>query len=295
MDSVRIPPPLLAQPTLISVHSEMDKKYPNRVMMDVGLAICRYGDALEVGDGVLVAGDGGAHHEVVVRLVVFRPFVEEVCIGTIIKSSEEGIRVSLGFFDDIFIPAYWMLSPSHYEENLGLWVWAPNYGEEEEEEIAAPSAGETAAVKLEGDAVLPEQIEEKKQEENEGDVEENRFEMEIGSEIRFKVKSIEFTEVTNTAKGVQATTTTTSQSQSYPKSLGGKTENSSAQIQLDDEPERPVRKRSTSTDLSESSKMPPSMHIVASICEDGLGLTSWWGGQGEDEEEDRKTQNNNKT
>ena len=58
VDTVRIPPSMLAQPTLLSVHAEMDKKYPNRVIMDVGLVVCRYGDALQVGDGVCVAGDG---------------------------------------------------------------------------------------------------------------------------------------------------------------------------------------------------------------------------------------------
>ena len=45
---------------------------------------------------------------------------------------------------------------------------------------------------------------------------------------------------------------------------------------------RPVRKRSSSVGI-ESENLPASMHIVASICEDGLGLSSWWA-QGEEEE-----------
>jgi DNA-directed RNA polymerase subunit E'/Rpb7 len=245
VDTIRIPPPLLAQPTLVSVHREMDKKYPNRVIMDQGLVICRYGDA-RVGDGVCVAGDGGAHHQVLARLVVFRPFVDEVCIGTIAKSNAEGLQVSLGFFDDVFIPAYWMLRPSHYETETGLWVWTPTYD----------------SVKIEED----------------DEEEETRFEMEIGAEIRFKVKSINFTRVINTAKGVQATTTTTSQSHpTMERSLSVGSESSVA--------ERPVRKRSASADLIESSQLPASMHVVASICEDGLGLTSWWTAADEDDAE----------
>jgi len=111
---------MFAEPTIECVHDEIEKKYPNRVIMDVGLVISRYGDALEIGDGVCVAGDGGAHHEVVFQLVVFRPFVEEVCVGTIVESNEEGVRVSLGLFDDIFVPAYWMLRPSHYDKRTGF-------------------------------------------------------------------------------------------------------------------------------------------------------------------------------
>lgn len=241
VDTIRIPPYLLAQPTLTSVHHEMDVKFPNRVIMDVGLVICRYGNA-QVGDGVCVAGDGGAHHEVLAKLLVFRPFCNEICVGTVQSSTAKGLQVSLGFFDNIFIPAYWMLRPSRYETETGLWVWTPTYDEDEEEE--------------------------------------NRFDITLGAEIRFRVKSINFTRVINTAKGVQATTTTTSQ-QSLPPTMERSLSAGSADgVSL---PERAVRKRSTSVDLSESSQIPASMHIVASICEDGLGLTSWWTSYDDDE------------
>jgi DNA-directed RNA polymerase III subunit RPC8 len=243
VDTIRIPPYLLAQPTLTSVHHEMDLKFPNRVIMDVGLVICRYGNA-QVGDGVCVAGDGGAHHEVLAKLLVFRPFCNEICVGTVQSSTSEGLQVSLGFFDNIFIPAYWMLRPSHYETETGLWVWTPTYDEDDEEE--------------------------------------NRFEMDIGVEIRFRVKSINFTRVINTAKGVQATTTTTSQQSMQPTMERSLSVGSADGASL---PDRPVRKRSTSVDLSESSQIPASMHIVASICEDGLGLTSWWT-SGDDDDDD---------
>lgn len=188
VDTIRIPPNMLSVPTKIAVHREMDNKYSNRVLMDVGLMICRYGDCLSIGDGVCVAGDAGAHHECVVRLIVFRPFVEEVCVGTIVKSTEAGIQVCLGdFFEDIFIPAYWMLRPSHFEIGKRIWVWTPEYdsggGEEDDCEKEKKQSGETP-IKLEN---------------NENDVDgtdqENWFEMETGCEIRFRVKSINFTQV----------------------------------------------------------------------------------------------------
>mmetsp|Transcript_1064 Transcript_1064/g.2649 ORF Transcript_1064/g.2649 Transcript_1064/m.2649 type:complete len:323 (-) Transcript_1064:1041-2009(-) len=279
-DTVRIPASMLAQPTLVSVHSEMDKKYPNRVIMDMGLVICRYGNALHIGDGVCAAGDGGAHHEVIVRLVVFRPFVEEVCVGNIVKSTEEGVQVSIGFFDDIFVPAYWMLNPSKYEAESGLWIWTPNYEDNEndegEEEEEVEGAGESADVDEASNDVETVKGEQQGAEQDGEEEDENRFEMVIGAEIRFKVKSINFTQVTNTAKGVQATTTTTSTSISTPKldqkqSVGG-------------DGEKSVRKRSASMDLSDSINVPASMHIVASICEDGLGLISWWAASGQEEE-----------
>jgi len=264
-DTVRIPPPQFCNPTVLSVHTELEQKYPNRVIMDLGLVICRHGDALEIGDGVFVPGDGCAHHEVVVRLVVFRPFVEEVCVGVISESNEEGLRVSLGdWFHDIFIPAYWMLRPSRYDEESGFWVWTQE-GEE----------GEDA----------------------EG------FEMELGSEIRFKVKAINFTQITDTIKGVQATTTSTKGTSRLPGGstvFGAKAPPSSTDatkpaadgvIPKKEDGEQtpvPVRKRSSSVDMSDSPKIPASMHITASICEDGLGLVNWWSYPEEEEEEEEE-------
>lgn len=117
---------------LKAIHREIDTKYPNRILMDTGLVISRYGDCLHVDHGVCVPSDGGSHHECSFRLIVFRPFVEEVVLGKLLKSTPEGVQVSLGFFSDIFIPAYWMLNPSRYEKKSGLWVWTPQYDDEEE-------------------------------------------------------------------------------------------------------------------------------------------------------------------
>ena len=275
---------MLSLPTLVALQREIDLKYPDRVLMDVGLVICRYGDCLKITNGSCGNGCGGSHHECLFRLVIFRPFVEEVCLGKIVKSTAEGIQVSLGFFQDIFIPAYWMLRPSHYDEKMGLWVWTPNYDDDEEEDegegeekggrdekkdnTANGDKDEVPVKEEESTNASKVKAEKGEDEQEDGD----RFEMHIGSEIRFKVKSIHFTQVTNTAKGVQATTTTTAHSHSFPKE------------QEERNIGKPLRKRSTSVDLSECQNLPASMHIVASICEDGLGLTSWWTSAEEEEE-----------
>lgn len=303
VDTIRIPAKNLKLPTLVALHNEIDLKYPNRVLMDTGLVISRYKQILKISNGLCVPGDGGCHHECLFRLIVFRPFVEEVCTGTIMKSTPEGVQVSLGFFQDIFIPAYWMLRPSEYDEKAGLWVWTPDYGEDgdDEEGDEGESAGKdknspstddnNAAVEQDGTAdtakIKTEEMETEETEEADDDDEEDggRWEMDIGAEIRFKVKSIQFTQVTNTAKGMQATTTTTDHSINIP-----------ASEQEDATTERPqiLRKRSTSVDLSECQDIPAAMQIVASICEDGLGLTSWWSSGGDDNEEEEEEEEENR-
>jgi DNA-directed RNA polymerase subunit E'/Rpb7 len=200
---------------------------------------------------------------------VFRPFVDEVCIGTIIASNEQGLQVSLGFFDEIFIPAYWMLRPSHYEPETGLWVWVPpdydaqgdednNNNNDDDDGNVISSMNETSEG-AETTTTVAEQ--------------DNGFEMEIGSTIRFKVKALEFTQITKTAKGVQATTTTTSKFNVPNSSNKSSSDRHHNATNSEEAIGGPVRKRSSSVDLTNNDKTPPCFYIVASICEDGLGLT----------------------
>lgn len=171
----------------------------------------------------------------------------------------------MGFFDEIFIPAYWMLRPSHYESETGLWVWVPpDYDSQgcdntnDDENIARSDESPQ-------DAEMTATVEQ-----------DNGFEMEIGSTIRFKVKALEFTQITKTAKGVQATTTTTSKlyiPNTSSSSNSSKPSSDRNAINSEESIGGPVRKRSSSVDLTNNDKTPPCFYIVASICEDGLGLT----------------------
>jgi len=265
-DSVRVPPSAFALPPSVAINSEIDEKYPNKVLYDNGLVISRWGDPIEIGDGICVS-DGGAHYEVVFRLLVFRPFVDEVIVGKIAHSSEEGIRVSLGFFNDILIPSYWMLRPSHFDPKTRLWVWTPDYGEED---VASDDNDEQEKIN-----VKQEQEQNNDQDSEEDEAEEARYEMEIGAKIKFKVKSLNFTKVTKSAKGVQATASTISHStnpndatNARLRSLSITSDKSDGNVQR--------RRRSSSLDLTETLDEPPCMEIIASICEDGLGLSSWW-------------------
>lgn len=90
--------------------SEINKKYANRILHDVGLCICVF-DLVQAGEGKVRYGDGflwykgacfilnlwnNSYRDVVVfRLVVFRPFTSEVIIAKVKSSDEEGIRCEL--------------------------------------------------------------------------------------------------------------------------------------------------------------------------------------------------------
>ncbi len=84
---------------------------------------------MEVGDPYVYAAEGSSHSQVSFRLVVFRPFIGEVLCGKLVHCNRDGVRVSLGFFDDIFIPSHLLQQPSEYNVAKNLWTW--KYGDEE--------------------------------------------------------------------------------------------------------------------------------------------------------------------
>jgi DNA-directed RNA polymerase III subunit RPC8 len=275
--------------TLATIHQEIDTIYPNRILMDVGLVVGRYDATLTSPPPtsssdkhssnkdsnhqaqhaqkrfVTKLGHGScqgscSHFRVTFALIVFRPFVGEVLIGTIADSSESGITVSLGFFSAIYVPVYWMLNPSVYEN--GVWVWLPTYDDDND-------AGN----------------------EDEQKPEQQRYEMNVGATIRFRVKSINYTQVTATAKGMQAVTSSTVSS--APTFQRSSSTSSNAVDADDSKPNgdngQPLRRRSSSVGLDETANIPSAMHIMASICEDGLGLTSWWTSDGDEPDDDDDT------
>lgn len=62
------------------------------------------------------------------RLVMFQPFVGEVISARLKESNKDGLRLSLGFFDDINVLVPLLPSPNHSEpdpeQKDGIrWIW----------------------------------------------------------------------------------------------------------------------------------------------------------------------------
>ncbi|KIM90162.1 hypothetical protein PILCRDRAFT_811890 [Piloderma croceum F 1598] len=112
-------------PTEQALISEINKKYANRVLHDVGLCICVF-DLVEAGEGKVRYGDGFLWYKVVFRMVVFRPFASEVILAKVKSSDEDGIRLSVGFFDDMYIPIPYLPQPSAFDPNERAHFWLPD-------------------------------------------------------------------------------------------------------------------------------------------------------------------------
>lgn len=163
-------------------------------------------DVLEAEDPYVHSGEASAYVKVKFRLIVFRPFIGEVLEGTVRSCSEEGIHISLSFYDDILIPPTCMQSDTIFDPSEQVWTW--NY-------------------------------------------QENRMFLDVGEAIRFRVLSEHFEETAPVQKDA----------------LMAARAASLAAAGLADVP----------VASSEGVAPPPAPYkLVASIAEDGLGLSRWW-------------------
>eukprot|EP00916_Digyalum_oweni_P009460 GHVL01015946.1.p1 GENE.GHVL01015946.1~~GHVL01015946.1.p1 ORF type:complete len:174 (+),score=24.39 GHVL01015946.1:135-656(+) len=93
-----------------------------KVVHNVGLCIALW-DIEKYERSFIYPGDGATHTIVHFRYVVFRPTVDEILVGKVKNCSKEGISVSMGFFDDIFIPEDNLPHPSKFSETEQMWAW----------------------------------------------------------------------------------------------------------------------------------------------------------------------------
>ncbi|QSL64640.1 hypothetical protein MERGE_001942 [Pneumocystis wakefieldiae] len=132
-DTIRLAPCTFRKQTMTALKDEINLKFSNKVMIHT--ALIKY-------------GDGCAYIPVKFRLIVFRPFIGEVLTGKIQSSSHSGIKVSLGFFDDIFIPKGLLWKDCEFDVNEQRWIWHSGHGD------LFLNTGETIRFVIEGEAFV---------------------------------------------------------------------------------------------------------------------------------------------
>jgi DNA-directed RNA polymerase III subunit RPC8 len=91
-DLVRVPPNAFMKPKQQAITDEINRKYSNKILHNVGYCIQVY-DILEMSDPIVHACQDGSYQcRVKFNLIVFRPFIGQVITGQIKDCSLEGIR-----------------------------------------------------------------------------------------------------------------------------------------------------------------------------------------------------------
>lgn len=121
-DLIRIPPDQFNKEARKAILYELNKKYANKIIQNLGLVISVW-DLIKIDDGLLKPGDGASFIKCEVRVVVFRPFVGEILTGWIEKCTPDGIKVKMEFFNEIFIPKNLLFEGCEFSINDNAWIW----------------------------------------------------------------------------------------------------------------------------------------------------------------------------
>lgn len=119
-DTIKIEASQLGLDTITALTFNINAKYSNRILPNVGLCISHF-DYSSISEGRLTNRDGCTYYKVTFRLIVFRPFVGEMLEGFITSSDEGGIRITLGFFDDVHVSRDALPSPCGYDHSQAQW------------------------------------------------------------------------------------------------------------------------------------------------------------------------------
>ena len=97
-DHIRVPPNLFNLPLDEAVIKRIKTKYSGFISKDLGIVIDVSG-MKEIGEGIIIPGDGASYYEVLFELLIFRPEMQEVLIGKIKDIAEFGAFINIGPID----------------------------------------------------------------------------------------------------------------------------------------------------------------------------------------------------
>ena len=121
-NNVGIRPSLFKLEQSRAIKEILNTKLANKVLYPHGLCVALH-DILHIGDSFAFPGESGSYTSVLFRYIVFKPFEEEVLLGKVRRSSPEGLWVTLGFFEDVFIPEVYLQAPHKFDSEENCWIW----------------------------------------------------------------------------------------------------------------------------------------------------------------------------
>ncbi|WEW58478.1 DNA-directed RNA polymerase III complex subunit Rpc25 [Emydomyces testavorans] len=107
-DLVQISPEDFSKLSAVAIEDNINEKYANKVIQNVGLCIAFY-DLLESSDGLIGHGTGLVNGEII--------------LGKITNGTEQGIKIGLEFYNDILIPPSLLLDGAKFDYADQVWIW----------------------------------------------------------------------------------------------------------------------------------------------------------------------------
>ena len=99
-ERVRVPPDRFGEDLKATILSLLREQYEGQLNRELGLVVS-VNEVEQVGEGIILPGDGAAHYNTSFRALTFKPEINEVVQGKVIEIVEFGAFVSLGALDGL--------------------------------------------------------------------------------------------------------------------------------------------------------------------------------------------------
>src|SRR3990167_4210787 len=94
-DHIRVPPDMFNLPVEEAVVKRVKKKYDGYISKDIGIII-DVAEVAEIGEGIIIPGDGAPYYACRFNLLTFKPEMHEVVLGRIKDIADFGAFINLG-------------------------------------------------------------------------------------------------------------------------------------------------------------------------------------------------------
>ncbi len=95
---VRVPPASFKEDIKEAIIKELNKKYDGMISKTMG-AVIGVTDVINIGEGIIIPGDGAAYYDTHFKILAFKPELQEVVIGKVMEISDFGAFVNIGPLD----------------------------------------------------------------------------------------------------------------------------------------------------------------------------------------------------
>lgn len=97
-DHIRVPPNLFNIPLEEAITKRIKAKYSGFISKELGIVI-EVASVKEIGEGIIIPGDGASYYDVSFELLAFKPEMQEIVLGKIKDIAEFGAFINIGPID----------------------------------------------------------------------------------------------------------------------------------------------------------------------------------------------------
>ena len=95
---IRVPPELLGNEVKTAITLQLKKQFEGYISREVG-SVVEVSNVLEIGEGVIIPGDGAPYYETSFEIITFKPELQEVVWGMVKDIAEFGVFLNIGPMD----------------------------------------------------------------------------------------------------------------------------------------------------------------------------------------------------